>query len=81
MPFIPVPTSSTATATTNAIDAAIRTPVAANGAALGRDTRRATDSGPKPKLRRVSLASWSTLLDPVDRVDEHRPGRRVHDDH
>ena len=64
MPFIPVPTSSAATATTNASDAAIRTPVAANGAALGRATLRAMDSGPKPKLRRVSRASWSTLRTP-----------------
>ena len=64
MPAIPVPMSSTATATTNANDAAIRTPVPMNGAALGSDTRRATDSGPKPKERSVSTASGSTLLTP-----------------
>jgi hypothetical protein len=60
MPSHPPANSSVLITTMRATDAAIRTPVTMNGAALGRDTRHSTDRVPKPKLRRLSFATGST---------------------
>jgi hypothetical protein len=62
-----------------AIDEASRTLVAMKGAALGRDTIQITPSRPKPKALSVSLARGIHLIEPVDRVDEDGPDRRIDD--